>query len=78
MWWQVHDGMGWWMVFGGMLWILFWGALVYLLFSLARRDGGAGREPQRDPLEVAKLRYAKGEISREEFERIREDLRGAA
>ena len=78
MWWRVHDGMGWWMAFGGLLWILFWAALVYLLVSFVRRDGGGGREPRQDPIEVAKLRYAKGEIGREEYETIRKDLRGAA
>lgn len=35
-----------------------------------RREVGA----QESPLEVAQRRYASGEISREEFQRIRDDL----
>jgi putative membrane protein len=72
--WGSHDGMGWWMVFGGMLWILFWGSLIYLIVSAV---GGFGRRRQEDSdaLGIAQRRYASGEISREEFERVKNDLR---
>jgi len=78
MWWRVHDGMGWWMLFGGLLWLLFWGAIIYLLASMIRDNRGGQREQRTDPLEIAKSRYARGEISREEFETITKDLKGAA
>ena len=35
---------------------------------------GAG--PREDPVEILRRRYAKGEITKEEFERIGRDLRG--
>jgi putative membrane protein len=35
-------------------------------------DGGSGEDPQ----EILRQRYAKGEVTKEEFERIRCDLRG--
>ena len=39
-----------------------------------RHSRSGGGERGETPLEVAQRRYASGEISREEFQRIREDL----
>ena len=77
--WCAHEGMGWWMLFGGVFMFLFWVALVALVVwgitRLARRgDSGPGAIERRNPLEIAKERYARGEISREEFEQIKKDL----
>ena len=71
--WGAHEGMGWWMVFGGVVWVLFIGALVYLASGASGRDRSAP-EKNDTPLDVAKRRYAAGEISEAEFERIREKL----
>ena len=70
--WAAHEGMGWWMLFGGVFWILFIGALAYL-FAFDRGTG----TPQvhvEAPMEIAKRRLAAGEISPDEYERIRETL----
>ena len=73
--WHARAGMGWWMLFGGVLWVVFWGTVVYLAVSLFRRlDGGSRQEQAVDALELAKRRYARGEISRDEFEQIRKDI----
>ncbi len=72
--WAAHEGMGWWMVFGGVFWVLFIGALVYAfagMFERGPRDAAAGTGT---PLEIAKRRLAAGEISHDEYERIRESL----
>ena len=73
--WDMPVGMGWWMMFGGLWMIIFWGGLIALIVwgitKLSRRGGSISK---RDPLDVAKERYAKGEISREEFEQIKKDL----
>ena len=74
-----HDGMGWWMVF---LMVLFWGAIVALVIwgirRLTERDRSeSGTSQKRNPLDIAKERYARGEISKEEFDQIKNDLSGS-
>jgi uncharacterized membrane protein len=44
---------------------------------VGRRDDGhaqSGARPPRTPLEIARERYASGEISRDEFEQMKRDL----
>jgi putative membrane protein len=68
--------MGWWMVFGSVVWILFIGALVYFIATLSNRDGRSSERPTDRALDIAKRRYAAGEISEEEFQRIKGHLGG--
>ena len=73
--WYMHEGTAWWMAFGGIWMIFFWGGLVALIvwgISKITRNNSSG-EKQR-PLEIAKERYARGDISREEYEKIKKDL----
>ena len=72
MWWPYGGAMGWWMI----AWmVIFWGGLIALIVwgikKLTERDGSTST---RNPLDVARERYAKGEISREEFEQLKKDL----
>lgn len=73
--WYMHEGMGWWMVLGGMWTILLLGGLIALIIWginwFTRRDATNRKE---HPLEIAKERYARGEISREEYEQIKKEL----
>jgi putative membrane protein len=71
------------MLWGGLMMVLFWGAIialaVWFVQSLSRRDTGesqpgAAVPPARTPLDIAKERYARGEIGRDEFEQIKRDL----
>lgn len=68
-----HEGVGPWMVVGGALMFVFWagviGLVVWGIAKLTRHshnDNGA--------LAIARERYARGEISKEEFDRIKKDL----
>lgn len=72
--WEWHGGMGWWMLIGSIWFVLFWGLIVWAILSLASR--GPARPPpgSETPLEIAKRRYASGDISREDFEQLRKDL----
>ena len=71
----MHEGMGWWMVFGGFWMIVFWGGLIALIvWGISRLTGHNSATKKQYPLDVAKERYARGEISKEEFEQIKRDL----
>ena len=73
--WYMHEGMSWWMIFGGVWMVVFWGGLIALIVWGITRLTGQGRPVYRhDPLDVAKERYAKGELSHEEFEHIKIEL----
>lgn len=76
-WWMGHNGMGWWMVFAWVWGALFWAAVIGLIVWLVVRAAGGSPPQERgpSPLEIARERYARGEISREEFQRIVGDLR---
>lgn len=72
--WYMH-GMGWWMVFGIFWMIIFWGGLIALIiWGITRLTGHDHHTRNHYPLDIARERYAKGEISREEFEQIKKDL----
>ncbi len=71
--WGAHEGMGWWMLLGGLWMVLFWAILIGAIAWTVSRLARAG-DADRNPLEIAKERYARGEISGEEFERIRRGL----
>ncbi len=70
-----YDGMGWWMMFGGIWLILFWGGIIALIvWGVKKVTERSSRTGNQSPLDIAKERYAKGEITKEEFERIKKDL----
>jgi putative membrane protein len=52
--------------------------LAYALGWLPQRGarGPAGPSDDTDPLEILRQRYARGEIDQDEFERMRQVLRG--
>jgi putative membrane protein len=75
--WGYHDGFGWWMVFGGVWMLLFWGAVIWLAFFFIRSLSDRGRSSRQDDAEaIARRRFASGEISEEEFQRILRTLHG--
>jgi putative membrane protein len=73
--WGWHEGMGWWMTFGGILFVLFWGAIIALvIWGISKVTKKDDTSKKANPLDIAKERYAKGEISKEEFDKIKQDL----
>lgn len=74
------------MLFGGLLMLLFWvavvGGAIWLVVALVRGTQSSNRSPisttpplgGQTVLDVLKLRYAKGEITKEQFEEMKRDL----
>ena len=82
--WFMHDGYDWnwgWMVFGMAWMVLFWGGIIALaVWAVSRltgdREKGGGQRGSegRSPLDIVKERYARGEITKDQFEQFRHDL----
>ncbi len=66
-----HD-MFWGLPFGGFFWIAI---LVIVVVLLSNRNRNNIQMPNETPLDVLKKRYAKGEISKEQFEQMKNDIR---
>ena len=69
----------WWMMFAGIWLLLFWGAIIALVVwgikkIATRGSSGTGAAERGNPLDIAKERYARGEISKEQFEQFKKDL----
>ncbi|MBM3941492.1 MAG: SHOCT domain-containing protein [SAR202 cluster bacterium] len=78
-WWNMHDGFGWgggWWMLANVVWmLLFWGGIIWLaVWGINKLAGGRAKE--ETPLKIAERRYARGEITRDEFENIRKTLAG--
>jgi putative membrane protein len=76
--------MMWWFGYPGglgigaiVLMFVFWAAIIGLIvwgvLRLTRSQGGQTAN-KKDALDIAKERYAKGEITKEQFEQIKKDL----
>ena len=72
---MMHYGFG----YGGMfMWIIFLiviGLLIYF-FMQAQKTKGQTLTQGESHLDILKKRYAKGEIAKEEYERMKKDLEG--
>ena len=77
--WEWHEGLYWWMAFGGVWTILFWATIMALVAwivkivtkrSITKTDTAFTIKP----IDIIKGYYAKGEITREEFEYLKKDL----
>jgi len=83
--WGIHDGMGWWVFLlvgipmmlimmlgmGLMMWVM-----MRMMMGMGDHDGSHGMtDPEEDSaLDIARRRYASGEITREQFEQLRRDV----
>ena len=70
------DWPGWWMPFVGLGMLLFWGAVIGLVVWGIRSSSRPDARPSESgrPLEIAERRYARGEITIQEFQEIKTGL----
>jgi putative membrane protein len=66
---MMHYGYG-----GWFMWLLPVIVIIIALYLIMRAQ--KGRTIQETPLEILKKRYAKGEITKEEYDRMKQDLSG--
>jgi putative membrane protein len=80
--WNGFEGMGWgWIGFGVVHMLLFWVLVILGIVALMRALSGGPRNEGERPahaMEILKARYAKGEITREQFEQMKRDIGGPA
>jgi len=61
--------------YGGMfMWIIFLVVIGLLIYFVVQARNTKGPTPVETPLDILKKRYAKGEITKEEFDRMKNDL----
>jgi putative membrane protein len=69
--------------FGFIFMLIFWSLVVFVIFALIRGFSGHGCEHNlceyhknkgNNALDILKERYAKGEVNKEDFEKMKKDL----
>jgi uncharacterized membrane protein len=69
-----RESVGLWMAVGRALMVLFWGGMIGLVaWGIVRLTKPSHRENRSSA--IAKGRYAKGEIGKEEFDHLKKDLK---
>jgi putative membrane protein len=69
--------MGWWMLFGSVWFVILWGLIIWAVVTVVSKLGGRqSSEGSREdpPVDIAKRRYARGEITKDQFDQMRRDL----
>jgi putative membrane protein len=67
-WFMMHNG------FGGMfMWVIFIGLIGLLIYLFLRTSKGGDRTAET-PLVILKKRYARGEITKEDYDRMKKDI----
>lgn len=57
-----------------LIWIIIAGVIVYFVLDRSKRAGRSNDPLGESPLEILKKRYARGEITKEEYDRLKSDI----
>jgi putative membrane protein len=71
---MMNGNMGFWMFFNMLFWILLLVGIVFLVVWAVQRVGGKGGSAEESALDILKKRYARGEISKEEYAEKKRDI----
>ena len=74
--WSGMEGMGWgWIGLGLVHMVVFWAVVIFALVALIKWLAGDGRPSfEHRAIDILRARYAKGELTREQFEQMRREL----
>ncbi len=64
-----------WGILMAVIWLLLFVAVAYVVIRLLRHRETTTKDRLADPLDIIKERYAKGEITKEQFEQFKKDLK---
>ena len=68
--------MGFGMGFGAIIMVLFWGAIIWLVISLINAGTNKSEETPESALDILKKRYARGEVTKEQYLEMEKELTG--
>jgi putative membrane protein len=67
----------WFMGLGILCMVIFWAVVIGLIIWAVRRNDNRQSNSSGDSaMDIARQRYAKGEITKEQFEQMKKDLKG--
>jgi len=73
--WCFGEGTGWWPWFGGMgMFILWFGFIAFAIFGIMALNRRDRDNKNSSAMEIAKERYAKGEITKDEYDQYKKNL----
>jgi putative membrane protein len=73
--WYFDGTWGGWQIFGMVMMSVFWIAIIALIiWGIKRFTEDTKSTTGKDALDIIKERYARGEISKEEFQQLKKDL----
>jgi putative membrane protein len=61
-------------IFMWLILILIAGVIIYFVVNGSKRPANPADSTKESPMEILKRRYASGEISKEEFDRLKKDI----
>ncbi len=68
---DMHWFGGFWMIF---FWVLVLVGIIFLVYFLIKKSSDTGQTSSRNPMDILRERYAKGEITEEEYHRAKKEF----